>query len=161
MNSRDRKKRKFWVTVVYVSKQRLRNDRRRYAENRFDICGFPEFIFWLREIQLLIEYSKATSVTLRTGRAWNKGNKPEVYLHFTNLHQWRMATLTRSHGAKFIPGLLLTTIMHPFGGTPKCPRCQKAVYLAEQVQYSFRIVIGSVLTSSYPGSGYWAWQKGM
>ncbi|KAH7868305.1 uncharacterized protein C8R40DRAFT_845531 [Lentinula edodes] len=23
--------------------------------------------------------------------------------------------------------------MHPFGGTPKCPRCQKAVYLAEQV----------------------------
>ncbi|KAF8824436.1 hypothetical protein HHX47_DHR8000356 [Lentinula edodes] len=36
--------------------------------------------------------------------------------------------------------------MHPFGGTPKCPRCQKAVYLAEQVQCSFRIVIGSVLT---------------
>ncbi|KAJ4481071.1 hypothetical protein J3R30DRAFT_3463960 [Lentinula aciculospora] len=26
-----------------------------------------------------------------------------------------------------------TIVMHPFGGTPKCPRCQKAVYLAEQV----------------------------
>lgn len=25
--------------------------------------------------------------------------------------------------------------MHPFGGTPICPRCQKVVYAAEQVRH--------------------------
>jgi hypothetical protein len=25
--------------------------------------------------------------------------------------------------------------MHPFGGTPICPRCSKAVYAAEQVSF--------------------------
>lgn len=29
---------------------------------------------------------------------------------------------------------LLSTTMHPFGGTPICPRCSKAVYAAEQVR---------------------------
>ncbi|KAF5392092.1 hypothetical protein D9757_003357 [Collybiopsis confluens] len=34
--------------------------------------------------------------------------------------------------------------MHPFGGTPKCPRCDKAVYLAEQAIGPGRRVSASV-----------------
>ena len=33
--------------------------------------------------------------------------------------------------------------MHPFGGTPKCPRCSNAVYAAEQVRQLAPRTIGS------------------
>lgn len=53
---------------------------------------------------------------------------------------------------------LSLTTMHPFGGTPICPRCSKAVYLAEQVRISLQIYIFRLLNFSI---GYGPWAQGM
>jgi len=45
--------------------------------------------------------------------------------------------------------------MHPFGGTPICPRCSKAVYLAEQVRIFVRLFLLTML-NFLTGYGPWA-----
>lgn len=45
------------------------------------------------------------------------------------------ATITQGHTVlEVLVNTQKTIDMHPFGGTPICPRCNKAVYLAEQVR---------------------------
>ena len=48
--------------------------------------------------------------------------------------------------------------MNPFGGTPICPRCSKAVYLAEQVCISLQFCILRFLNFSI---GHGPWAQGM
>jgi hypothetical protein len=45
--------------------------------------------------------------------------------------------------------------MHPFGGTPNCPRCSKAVYAAEQV--SFVVPLTSSIRAHIYETHYRSW----
>jgi hypothetical protein len=49
----------------------------------------------------------------------------------------------------------VTQTMHPFGGTAVCPRCNNAVYAAEQVSAPFLDYIRRHRQKQMPGHGPW------
>ena len=60
-------------------------------------------------------------------------HRPSHYLIASSVGARRRASAAPSHSFLRNDHNDNRQSMHPFGGTPICPRCQKAVYAAEQV----------------------------